>query len=603
MTDAELVQRCLAGDTSAFSMLVKKYESAVYGLCYHKIGNFADAQDLAQEAFVQAYLDLPQLKDAAKFGHWLYRITSNVCYTWLRKQQRKRQIQTVPLDDASNEYGEFIDENASSPHDIVEYKELRASVAQAISSLSEKNRLTVTLYYIDGLSYSEIADFLDVPQSTVKSRLYKARKKLKEEFIEMVTSDLQEHALPDDFAEKVLQEALSKAKEAQDKNKYREVLKQCDIAMDALKKLPDDPEHKKVKAEVLQLKGNAVRFPLGDEEARQYYEQVLAIKKEIGSKAEYASYLSYMGEHQKALKIFEEIDDKPGQARSLTWLGSQHFFEGDSEKALSFFKRAMPLYKASQTGKDMKTVCHAAIQLVEEVKDEPGLDKTISRGAVCEKLKREPDAVVRRGQPGFSTESIYEHERSLRVGLFYTIGQMKPTLDFTRKVGDTWTQEVFSYTFDPLVATATFESDSETVEVVAGKFTDCWKIKVVTVQPETKATNEQHQRNINLNKINCGTREIWYAPSVGLVKYRADQESGMKATVELAKYSVQDGDGDYFPLTVGNWWEYRPVGIDKRYVTKDRYEVIDREENTYFISHYQYAYFLGTEEERQQLGN
>jgi hypothetical protein len=178
---------------------------------------------------------------------------------------------------------------------------------------------------------------------------------------------------------------------------------------------------------------------------------------------------------------------------------------------------------------------------------------------------------------------------------------MNPMLDFTRKVGDTWSQEVFSYTFDPLVATATFESDSETVEVIAGKFTNCWKIKIVTVQPETKATDEHHQRQINLNKINCGTREMWYAPSVGLIKYRADQESGLQATIELAKYPIQNGDRDYFPLAIGNWWEYRPVGIDERYVTKDRFEVIDREENTYFISHYQYAYFCGTEEERRQL--
>lgn len=74
MTDATLVQHCLAGDPEAFSMLVRKYESAVYGLCYHRIGNFADAQDLAQEAFVQAYLDLPHLGDAAKFSHWLYRM-------------------------------------------------------------------------------------------------------------------------------------------------------------------------------------------------------------------------------------------------------------------------------------------------------------------------------------------------------------------------------------------------------------------------------------------------------------------------------------------------------------------------------------------------
>ena len=617
MTDVTLVQRCLTGDAEAFSMLVKKYESAVYGLCYHKVGNFADAQDLAQEAFVQAYIDLPQLRDTTKFSHWLYRVASNVCNTWLRKQRRKRQIQSVPLDDALEEYGDFIDEKAPSPHDTVEYKELRASVAQAISALSEKNRLAVTLYYIDGLSYEEIANFLDVPQTTVKGRLNKARKQLKEEFIRMVTSDLQEHPLPDDFAEKVVREALDKAKEADGKKEYREVVNQCDIALEALKKLPDDVEHKKIKAETLELKAGAIHFPHGVKEALQYYEQVLAIKKETGSNADYASYLNYIGveysnagekekaieAHEKALKIFEEIDDKHGQAESLTWLGSKTFFEDDGEKSLLHFKKAMPLHIASETGKDMAAVCHAVIQLIEKVKDTPGLSATIYRGAVCETLKREPDAIVQHGQPGFSKGSLSGHERALDVSLFYVIGQMQPTLDVARRAGDTWSQEVFSYTFDPLVATATFESDSETVEVIAGKFADCWRIKVVTVQPKTEATDERHQRQLNLNKINCGTREMWYAPSVGLVKYRADQESGMKATIELAKYSIKNGGEYYFPLAVGNWWEYRPVGVDERYVTKDRFEIIDREENTYFISHYQYAYFLGTEEERHQLAN
>jgi len=416
-------------------------------------------------------------------------------------------------------------------------------------------------------------------------------------------------------AQDLAQEALDKAKEANEKREYREVVNQCDIALEALKKLPDDIEHKKIKAEALELKGGAIHFPRGVKEALQYYEQVLAIRKETGSKADYASYLNYVGvqygnagekekaieAHEKAIKIFEEIDDKHGQAESLLWIGSKHFHEGDGEKSLLHFKKAMPLYIASRT-QDMAAVCHAAIQLIEEVKDKTRLSATICRVAVCERLKREPDAIVQYGQPGFMTSSPAEHERPLAVGLFYcAIGQMKPHLDFTKKVGDTWSQEVFSYTFDPLVATATFESDSETVEVITGKFTDCWKIKIVTVQPETKVTDERHQRQIDLNKINCGTREMWYAPSVGLIKYRADQESGMKATIELAKYSIRNGDGDYFPLAVGNWWEYRPVGVDERYMTKDQFEVIDREAHTYFISHYQYAYFCGSEEERRQL--
>ena len=77
--DTELVLRALQGDKKAFGELVDKHQGVVYGLCFHLVGNFADAQDLAQEAFVQAYLDLHQLREPDKFANWLYRVTMNVC--------------------------------------------------------------------------------------------------------------------------------------------------------------------------------------------------------------------------------------------------------------------------------------------------------------------------------------------------------------------------------------------------------------------------------------------------------------------------------------------------------------------------------------------
>jgi RNA polymerase sigma factor (sigma-70 family) len=86
LSDEVIIRRCLEGDGNAFSLLVEKYQNAVYGLCYHIVGNFADAQDLTQESFIQAYLDLTQIKIPSKFASWLYRVTVNVCKMWLRNR-------------------------------------------------------------------------------------------------------------------------------------------------------------------------------------------------------------------------------------------------------------------------------------------------------------------------------------------------------------------------------------------------------------------------------------------------------------------------------------------------------------------------------------
>ena len=89
-TDEILVRKTLSGDKDAFSKLVEKYSSAVYGQAYHLVGNFADAQDLAQEAFITAYLKIHQLKDYTRFAHWLRTITVNTCKMWLRKRRKRR---------------------------------------------------------------------------------------------------------------------------------------------------------------------------------------------------------------------------------------------------------------------------------------------------------------------------------------------------------------------------------------------------------------------------------------------------------------------------------------------------------------------------------
>jgi RNA polymerase sigma factor (sigma-70 family) len=197
-SDDVIVKRCLEGDVNAFSLLIERYQNAVYGLCYHKVGNFADAQDLTQESFIKAYITLSRIKDPARFASWLYRITVNACNRWLRDRKGAEDLPLDALAQTSAAYS-----SGESPEEYVKADELCISVREAIASLSERNRLTVTLYYIDGLSYAEIGNFMSLSESAVKSRLHRAREQLREELISMVEDCFSRHKLPEDFPERI----------------------------------------------------------------------------------------------------------------------------------------------------------------------------------------------------------------------------------------------------------------------------------------------------------------------------------------------------------------------------------------------------------------
>ena len=167
LSDDELVARCLAGSDGAFRDLVERYQTRIYSLALRMTGNHADAEDLAQEAFIRAYSALASYRriGAGGFGAWLYRIAVNLCLNALRS--RKRAVAVDPND---------LDE-LQAPADGIE----RASAVQeAVQSLDEDYRAVVALRFTEGLSYREIAGVLDVPVSTIETRLHRAKKRLRE---------------------------------------------------------------------------------------------------------------------------------------------------------------------------------------------------------------------------------------------------------------------------------------------------------------------------------------------------------------------------------------------------------------------------------------
>ncbi len=177
--DHELVRKTLDGDATAYRGLVERYETRIYHVCYGMVRNREDARDMAQDAFIKAYKNLSRFRFQASFYTWLCRIAMNVCIDHLRKQ-KVRKADAFDEGIATREAGGVIsmEHHKNNPAKDVERKRLYARILAAMDELPELHRQVVVLREMEGLSYKEIAEVLEVPEGTVMSRLYYARKRL-----------------------------------------------------------------------------------------------------------------------------------------------------------------------------------------------------------------------------------------------------------------------------------------------------------------------------------------------------------------------------------------------------------------------------------------
>jgi RNA polymerase sigma-70 factor, ECF subfamily len=170
MSDEELVARSRGGDLDSFNQLVLRWERPIYALAYRVIGREEDARDVAQETFLRAFRALGGFKGQAKFSSWLYRITLNLCRDWIRRERRTPIAQAPEGVDLVELAGEAV--GTVSIDELVSRKELGRAVAKAMALLPDEQRTAIILKEYHGLTFQEIADLLDCPLSTVKTRLY-----------------------------------------------------------------------------------------------------------------------------------------------------------------------------------------------------------------------------------------------------------------------------------------------------------------------------------------------------------------------------------------------------------------------------------------------
>ena len=201
--DSELIQRTLEGDQQAFAQLVEKYQEQIHILAWQKIGDFHIAQEITQDVFLTAYQKFPTFTHYRQFAGWLYVVTNRKCIAW----HRKKKIETQSIDETNPVELEeaYYSEYTNQQREEAGKEKRRTIVHKLLSKLQESERTVMSLYYLAEMSCEEIAEFLGVAPNTVRSRLHRARNRLKKEEA-VIQENLSSFQLPTQLTENIMKE-------------------------------------------------------------------------------------------------------------------------------------------------------------------------------------------------------------------------------------------------------------------------------------------------------------------------------------------------------------------------------------------------------------
>jgi RNA polymerase sigma-70 factor, ECF subfamily len=173
------IKQVLKGDQNAFGEIVEMYKDKVYQISYRMLGNRHEAEDIVQEAFIRAYVNIQRYNLELKFSTWLYRITTNLCIDRIRKKKPDYYLDAeVKGAEGLTMYSQ-VPSKTTLPEDDVESLELQDTIQKEIMKLPEKYRSVIVLKYIEELSLKEISEILEMPLGTVKTRIHRGRESLR----------------------------------------------------------------------------------------------------------------------------------------------------------------------------------------------------------------------------------------------------------------------------------------------------------------------------------------------------------------------------------------------------------------------------------------
>ena len=211
--DVKLIHKILSGDDAAFGILVEKYQKSVHALVWQKIGDYHYAEDIMQDAFLQAYKKLSTLKDPNHFAGWLYVIANRLCIDWMRKQKWMREqkfvmqsLEDTPVEEIEKSSYTY---HVSEQSETESTEHCHALVKKLLEKLPESERTVVMLYYLDEMTTKEIGKFLGVSVNTIASRLHRARKRLQVDQELLVQEILDDVQLSENLKENIMNQLES----------------------------------------------------------------------------------------------------------------------------------------------------------------------------------------------------------------------------------------------------------------------------------------------------------------------------------------------------------------------------------------------------------
>jgi len=589
-SDAELVRRTRCGNRRAFAELVERYRNSVYGLAFHCLGSREDAQDAAQEAFVQAYGRLGQLREPDKFAVWLRRLTLNGC-----ADHRRRCARTAP-------YGDEVGYQVQSADSSVDRLTTRLAVQEALGRLPERTRLAVVLCHLEGYSHEEASRFLGIPVGTVRSRLQHAKRQLREEMRDMVSEELNGGRPDADWTRRVVEEAMRRGDDALRAYQRGDAVRHYDEALTAITTFPTGAERTRATVTALLQKERAIRYTRSAAEADSLLEQALALVGRMDDPQTQADILRRLGDgcasgapeksveyYRDALDLLRRVGDVPGQGHCLLSLALHSLRRNENAIAQGHLEQAQALFEQADC-LDWIAVCRALRDLPAEV-GEPDLSRLILWHAVCDVLEMKAGAVRFRGQPGFMvTQRDDAVPQALYVGsVFWQLSRLGAFLDAGVPIGGAWAGDTFSFSDRPLRTTLTVLSDSEPVTVPAGTFAGCLLTEQVTAAGGDPDDAPEASHALNRREL-CGAIRAWYAPSVGLVQVHVRRGDGVEAAIQLRAYQVGGESEEYLPLALGNRWVYGWADVPSDYDAGEVYQVTGQADSLWFLSHYAYAF-------------
>lgn len=186
VSDSELINQFNSGNEEAFAELIQRYQHKIYNTTYRMLGNHEDALDIAQESFIRIYKSLGNFKGESSFSTWLFRISTNICRDELRKRQRKLKTYSISSEKDNKNTIDNLGGEKNNPERISISKEINTQIQEKINQLPSEQRSVLILREFQDLSYQEIANILEISMGTVKSRLSRARRSLREDLNKII---------------------------------------------------------------------------------------------------------------------------------------------------------------------------------------------------------------------------------------------------------------------------------------------------------------------------------------------------------------------------------------------------------------------------------